>query len=70
MYSYVPVTDESLESAVQTILNEQSKAGRPADSLLWAEALSIASTRIREAIADREMATIQLSEAIDNASNN
>jgi hypothetical protein len=69
MYSYVPVTDESLEEAVQIILEEQRKAGRPIDSLLWAEALSIASTRIREAIADREMATIQLGDSID-ASNN
>ena len=69
MYSYVPVTDESLEEAVQIILEEQRKAGRPSDSLLWSEALSIASTRIREEIADREMATIQLGDSID-ASNN
>jgi hypothetical protein len=59
MYTHIPVTEESLESAVQTILAEQKKAGRPEDSLLWAEALSIASARLREAIAIKEMKTVE-----------
>lgn len=59
MYPYIPIPDESIEVAIQAIWEAHKSAGRPTDSLLWAEAFSTVANRIREAVADREMATIQ-----------